>query len=286
VRATVVLDRHEEEALLRAALRPTVLASAANALEAEAKLDELVAVQPFTSLGEWVLVAWPAGDREGAYLEIRSGIRLGGATSAAADGMAASVFDEGALDKPATLLAATRVIASGVLHAEFRYWSQFTVSGTEPAGRGGPETCWDSARAGLFAAVPQHPVNRFTLDLDATSLADPLDDVFPARVEIVLVVDRPPEDVVCAILAETVDADDTELVVDYPERLPYSEASRFVKIGGEWMQYSRLDGRRLLGVKRGVRGTAARDHLARERIHGGRQMVITVPLVPRDSWNG
>jgi hypothetical protein len=129
-------------------------------------------------------------------------------------------------------------------------------------------------------------VNRFTLDLDATSLADPLDDVFPARVEIVLVVDRPPEDVVCAILAETVDADDTELVVDFPERLPYSEASRFVKIGGEWMQYSRLDGRRLLGVKRGVRGTAARDHLARERIHGGRQMVITVPLVPRDSWNG
>ena len=74
--------------------------------------------------------------------------------------------------------------------------------------------------------------------------------------------------------------------VRYPERLPNREIN-YIKIGPEWIRYTGIDGRRLLGVTRGVRNTKARVHADGARIHFGREAVLRVPIAAsRSYWNG
>jgi prepilin-type N-terminal cleavage/methylation domain-containing protein len=290
LRAHVMLERSEEERLVRELLRPRAEQEGQNATEREDLLDKWVAQQTFNGTGELVLVPWPEGDREGAYLQLRRAVRLSGRrlriTTAlgGSDVAVGSVFETGALDEPADLLAATTPVLTGLLHLELSWWSQFTLDSQGEPGRGGPETCWDTARAGLLAReVGGH---RFTLDLGPNAFLQPLIHVFPRRVVVRMVIDRPADEARCALLVSALEEGTTELQVDFPERLPYPDGERFVKIGGEWIRYSGIDGDRLTGIRRGVRGTLPRAHAAGVRIHAGREVVLVVPLVGRDCWNG
>ena len=193
-------------------------------------------------------------------------------------------FEDDLLDRPEDVLAVTTPVLSGLLHLEFRWWSQFTTDVDAEASRGGPETCWDTARAGLLSRDDAPP--RFGLDLGADTLLRPLLHVFPRRVEVRMVIDRPPDEALCALLAAPVEETTNELLVDFPERLPYPDRERFVKIGGEWIRYSGLDGKRLTGIKRGVRDTLPRAHAAGARLHSGREVQLVIPLRGRDCWNG
>ena len=290
LRAHVALDRVEEERYLRGFLRPRAEIESSTAAEREELLDRWVGQQVLTGLGELLLLPWPEGDREGAYLQLRRCVRLSGrrlritTAAGATEVPVPSLFEDGVLDTPDAVLAGTTPVLTGVLHLEYRWWSQFTQDVDAEVGRGGPETCWDSARAGLMAQeVGGH---RFTLDLGPDTLLKPLLHVFPRRVELRLVVDRPPDEASCALLSAAVEESSTDVLVDFPERVPYPDRERYVKIGGEWIRYSGLDGKRLTGVKRGVRDTLPRAHGAGDRVHAGREVPLSIPLRGRDYWNG
>ncbi|HHI79081.1 MAG TPA: hypothetical protein ENK02_03805 [Planctomycetes bacterium] len=179
------------------------------------------------------------------------------------------------------------ILLTKILHAEFRFRSQFTEEMDRRVGaEGGPESCWDSARAGSFP--PEHPVLRFSLDLDPKSGSDPLDDVLPRGMQIRVTVDLGPDQADMAILANDLERDSDEIRVDYPERLPYpGPRGGWIKIGTEWIHFKALQGGRLVGVRRGGRNTVPRAHRAGAKVHAGRETVLALPIsIGREYWNG
>ena len=59
------------------------------------------------------------------------------------------------------------------------------------------------------------------------------------------------------------------------------------KIGGEWLRYGAVDGDRLMGLRRGQRGTKATAHDAGSQVHVGRTIEFVVPILhAKDDWNG
>ncbi|MFQ5506904.1 MAG: hypothetical protein ACE5F1_19200, partial [Planctomycetota bacterium] len=120
------------------------------------------------------------------------------------------------------------------------------------------------------------------------SRTDPLDDVMPGAVRILVVVDEGPELASTAFLSRDIDQRSRSIEVEYPDRLPLPEAGQpaHAKLGTEWISYQSLDGNRLSGVRRGVRHTAVRLHKSGTRIHSGRTMTRTLKLSqPREYWN-
>ncbi len=53
---------------------------------------------------------------------------------------------------------------------------------------------------------------------------------------------------------------------------------RFVKIGPEWIEFTAVDGARITGCKRGVRGTTAVAHEHGARVHYGRTVVREIAV--------
>jgi prepilin-type N-terminal cleavage/methylation domain-containing protein len=186
-------------------------------------------------------------------------------------------------DDPKTLLSRTVALADGVLYLGFEFWSRDTVDFELPwNSEGGPLSTWDSTRALL---LDREGANRFSLAKDADSLARADDDVFPRRVRIVLVIER--------------DADEAELLRLESDLLPTSDrvrvtpirvfapgaAHKFVKIGGEWMEWTAIRGDELQ-VKRGARGTRATSHSAGARARIGETFERTIEIpVYREDWN-
>ncbi|GEM_PF-2485120 len=231
-------------------------------------------------LAEVCLRVRPTGEEDGAYLVLERAVRL--------------LEDEGGgrwvddLDPDDRERGGPRYepLLTGLLHLGYLFKSQYTTSFDEaPGSDRGPETCWDSARAGGFP--DGHPVLRFGLDLDARSLSDPLDDILPSAVRIEVVVDAPPGAARTARLRSELGERDEEILVDRPESLPVPKPYAWIKIRSEWIRYRSLRGNRLSGLSRGGRGTRPRRHPAGARIHVGRTGVLVLPLpLARESWNG
>lgn len=236
------------------------------------RVRERLAENPSSPSIDCALRVLPTSDEDGCYLALYRDTRLIDANT-----------KQRWVDN-AKLPVISEPILTNLLHVEALFRSQWTEAWSGEVGeRGGPERCWDSARAGLF--VEEHPVLRFSLDLGASSAGDPRDDIMPSWVQLRVVVDEGPDLAYTALLASSIDAVTLEVIVEYPERLPAGDGAAFLKVGGEWIRYRGHDRGRLRGVQRGARNTRARAHRAGARLHGGREGIVRLPIsVSREFW--
>jgi len=194
--------------------------------------------------------------------------------------------------------AKLRPVVTAVLHVSFRFFSRHV---TEAAGRlvegdrlvedippvkggGGLSPTWDSTR-GLLPAG-QGP-DQFFLAKGPASLMDPVDDVFPRRVRVILVLDRVGNDAATADLARDVGPQDKSIPVDGTRFAPGGDpVTAFVKIDEEWIQWSARDARTFTVEKRGARGTRAASHSAGSAVRAGATLVrdFEIPSF-REDWN-
>ena len=166
-----------------------------------------------------------------------------------------------------------RPFADGILHLEYRFWAGGTSSWSDD---GGMVRGWDSTRAiydmgdGGFRPEGRH---------------DPRDDVFPARVQVVLVL-RPARATRFGRLRRPISEDDEEIVLDTTQHYPEA-AFPYVKLGDEWIRYSSIVGGRLLGCERGVRGTTPTEHSAGTPAIYGQTFsrVIRIPGALDTTWS-
>jgi hypothetical protein len=127
----------------------------------------------------------------------------------------------------------------------------------------------------------------FPLDRGAASAADPRDDVQPHAILCRIVVAQPESFAPEGRLLADLDADDTLLRLYDGDRFPGGADGGWIKIRTEWIAYAERTGDELRGLRRGQRGTAARDHTAGARVHVGRTVEFVVPVLhAKDDWNG
>jgi len=162
---------------------------------------------------------------------------------------------------PAAGLALFPVV-DGVLRFDVACWGPETRSWDGAGADGGPEPIWDSSRARL---------RDFRLHVGDESAADPRDDVFPRRVRVALVLDRPDDRASGTFLAKPLGAGESTLAADDAKRVPAAgDPDPWVKIGAEWIRVgSRGPGNEVKLVERGGRGTEAASHAAGAPIRVG-----------------
>lgn len=225
------------------------------------------------------LLPWPAGDPDGALMQLRRGLFLPGEPvevgSRQIEPM--QVVDPSRELTAEQVEALTEPLVDGLLYVGFEMWSQNTERWGGVDGGGGAERVWDSARAG-WLTDPDVPGEGFSLDVGPSSLADPLDDVYPRWMRVTLVVGEGAQGAAAGILAEELPVGEARLRLLNPDRFPSGQAGGFVKVGPEWMSYARLQGSHLTGLRRGQRGTAASMHGAGTAVRVGRTIVFTVRL--------
>ena len=291
LRASVQLSVERELALIDVGIAARLLAADPNLAEAELdkKVAELRRHEPLRGLGQLLLLPWrQAGDDE-ALLELRAGWFLPGQAIPIAQDRFVDPFTvpvPGSPDLPTLALrAVTMPVLQDLLHFEVLLWGQTTKSWTATAGSsGGPFACWDSARGGWLVSAASG--GEFALDRGPESGNDPRDDVHPhailVRCTVAPAAGGPPE----GLLLHTLDADETTLHLYDGEAFPGRDSGGYVKLGTEWIGYAERDGDKLIGLRRGQRGTVAQEHAASARVHVGRMVEFVVPLAhAKDDWN-
>ncbi len=191
-----------------------------------------------------------------------------------------------------------RPVLTDVLYLSFGFWTRHTtadaarlvVSGRladeQPPNRGGGglSPLWDSTR-GIYPKG--NGPGQFFLGKGPASLTDPVDDVFPARVRVTIVVDRPGRTSGTSELTRNIGTEDSLIPVDHTDFAPGGDpAARFIKIGREWIQWSAKDSRSFTVEKRGVRGTKAEAHEVGVPVRAGATLVreYSIPTY-REDWN-
>ena len=151
-------------------------------------------------------------------------------------------------------------------------------------GGGGLSPTWDSTR-GLLPLG--QGLDQFFLARGPASLLDPVDDVFPRRVRVTLVLDRVGSDAATAELTRSISPQDSTIPVDSTRFAPGGDpAERFVKVGDEWIQWSARDARGFIAERRGARGTRAQAHEAGTRVRAGATLVREYEIPSfREDWN-
>ena len=293
LRSTVRIDRQQELDLLR----PGVIKDLARRgnvepeeVEIQQGIKRRLQQRGYRGRADMLLLAWPQGDKEGAFLELRRGLFLSDEVlpfKEARGRHLLQVREIGAEEYPPKRIPeTTEVVATGLLYLEYRFQSQYSQGWEGAPGNGGPEWVWDSARAGWFGPS-EAARDRFTLDLAGNSLADTTDDVFPHWVQFTLVVGRWAADLPEAILANSIGPADREAQLLNVDNLPDRIWGNYVKIGSEWVRFSNISGRTLKGLKRGLRDTPAKAHDAGTGVRVGETRVGHVRVLHgRDNWNG
>ncbi len=191
-----------------------------------------------------------------------------------------------------------RPVLTSVLHLSFSFWTRHTtpeaarlvvagrLADEQPPNRGGGGLTylWDSTR-GIYPKG--NGPGQFFLAKGPDSLSDPVDDIFPSRVRMTVVVDRSGRDAAVSELAHNIGPDDGTIPVDSTQFAGGGDpASRFIKIGREWIQWSAKDSRGFTVEKRGARGTRREAHEAGATVRSGATLVreYTVPAF-REDWN-
>lgn len=176
------------------------------------------------------------------------------------------------------VLKVTKPVLGGVLYFGVDFWDRHTTTWDDAVkpGSGGPLRVWDSTRGilpkgtgfeGFFLAKER------VIGEDGPA-QDPTDDVFPRRVRVTLVVEQLGRAARTGVLAESVTTEARSIAVTDPSFIPPTEGTqRFVKIGAEWIRFEAVDGSRLTGCTRGVRGTVPAAHEIGVRVHHGRTVV-------------
>jgi len=276
LRSTVVLAPDREDELLATAVA-AFLARTEGIQVPDEMLQEQIAAWPRRGRGEVIVLPWPA-DASGVFLDLRVGERLADPELQAPGerGVVELATAEELVLDPEFVLANTRVVASGLLHFGVECWSQRTASWANASGQGS-ESSWDSARAGLLVPVGEGAPG-FALDIGPESLVDPRDDVWPRWLRVTLVVSRgrdvPPE----AYLAQPLLQNDQHLVVTRADELPGTGESEWLKVDTEWVRFGDIAGENVGGLRRGGRGTTAKDHARGAAVRVGREVVLHLPL--------
>lgn len=172
------------------------------------------------------------------------------------------------------VLRRSRPFADGVLYLEYNFWGPDTTTWLG-GGEGGALPGWDSTR-GIASAEDG--------SVDIGSRHEPRDDIFPARVQVVLVL-RPARATRFGRLVSPIGSSDTEIRLDTARHYP-ELAYPYVRIDGEWIRYSSITGSTLGGCERGVRGTTAAEHAAgTPAIYGTSfSRVVRVPGARESRW--
>ena len=295
LRSTVRVEKHEEKRLLAVAYQQPAAETLGGDPDPEEilrQVQQMILATSFKGRADMLLIAWPEGDPEGAYLELRRGLFLPDKALpfAEAEGLASpDVPAIGGRYFPAKrVVEHTEVLATGLLYLSYRLASQYTRNWIDGPGRssGGPELVWDSARVGTLAEA-EDDTHKFSLDLGDASRDDSTDDVYPRYVEVTVVAARSSQDLPDSMLADDITNTDTTIRLVNTDRLPARILHNFVKIGSEWVRFATMSGRTLKGVRRGQRGTRAKNHPARTGVRVGRTEVLLIHVLHgRDSWNG
>ncbi|NUN53659.1 MAG: hypothetical protein HUU06_12860, partial [Planctomycetaceae bacterium] len=151
-------------------------------------------------------------------------------------------------------------------------------------GGGGLSPTWDSTRGLLPAGIGP---DQFFLAKGPSSLENSVDDVFPAKVRVTLVVDRVGSDARVGELAQGIGPEDTTIRVDSTRFAPGGDpVGKFVKIGNEWIQWSDRDDTTFTVERRGARGTRKETHASGALVRAGATLVRDVPVpAHREDWN-
>jgi prepilin-type N-terminal cleavage/methylation domain-containing protein len=189
-------------------------------------------------------------------------------------------------------------VLGGVLHLSYRFWSRHTkpesarlvvnsrlADEVRPeVGGGGLSSTWDSTRGILPLGVGPE---QFFLAKPGTSLLDPVDDLFPSRVRVTLVVDRIGKDAATGELVRNVGVEDSTIPVDTTKfAAGVDPAGRFIKIDREWIQWSSKDARTFTVEKRGARGTKKEPHGSGSVVRAGTTLVREYAIPShREDWN-
>jgi prepilin-type N-terminal cleavage/methylation domain-containing protein len=193
-----------------------------------------------------------------------------------------SFFDPGffnATGKPPA--GSFEFVTGGVLWLELQWASQTSVvhDGWTVGERA--EDCalaWDAWRRG------RPDVEHSSLNAPAAAL--PAADghaLLPRRVRLILELERAEDLKRRARIAEAVEAAATVLPVDEGDLLP--EPGTYLRVGEEWMELVSASGRQA-AVRRGARGTRARQHAVGELVHHGWASVREVSLPAyREDWD-
>ncbi len=166
-----------------------------------------------------------------------------------------------------------RPFADGVLYLEYNFWGGHTTSwlGEE----GAALARWDSTRGilpaddGNFSPASRH---------------EPRDDLFPSRVQVILVL-RPARAARFGRLSRRIDAKDDEITLDFAGYYP-EKAFPYIRIEDEWVRYESISGQRINGCERGVRGTEAVEHDAGIQVIYGTTFsrVVRIPGARDTRW--
>lgn len=305
LRGAVHLTPARELPLLEAMVTARILREQPELSPAElgAAVTAAMASEPLRGVGNLLLLPWRQEGKDEALVELRAGWLLPGQMVPLqrdewVDPFAVPV--PGSAQLPATLVdQLTTPLLRDLLHVEFQFWSQRTqqwrpvtalTNAPSPAatlftGGSGPERIWDSARGGLL--VDAQSGGQWALDRGPASLRDPNDDIHPHAIHVFVVVAQPGELAAEGLLAGSIEADDDVAVLVQGDRFPGPATAGWIKLRGEWMQYSERSGDRLLGLRRGQRATKALSHPYGTRVHVGRTVEFLVPLPhAKDDWNG
>jgi prepilin-type N-terminal cleavage/methylation domain-containing protein len=201
-----------------------------------------------------------------------------------------SFFAPGLFLKPSEISATLVPVAGGVLHLEFRFFDQETESFNEkensPDESGGAGYTWDSTR-GILPLENEERQNTFRFAAGPASRDDSSDDIFPSRVLVTVVVAAGGRPEGVGRLVDDVKEIDSRISVDLVrpfQNWVYGE--KYVRIGSEWIRFSKVVGNELIVEKRGARNTIPAAHKAGCPLFVGRAFSTQVVIPARkECWN-
>ncbi|MFN0008161.1 MAG: type II secretion system protein J [Planctomycetota bacterium] len=248
-------------------------------------------------LAEILWTAVPAAEGDRAVMTLYRATRspIGGAGSLLpvkpADDVRAAPAERGPLSL-AEIQNVGAPLLSGVLYFGVEFQGRKSVSwDAKLAPPSGPLPVWDSTRGimrpgGKKAGVLDGFYFGKAQTTESSSAADPTDDTFPRRLRVTLVVEEVSDNKsVGALQSDLSDSAGTIELVDAAFVPNIDTAERHVKIGDEWIRFEAVDGYRLTGCVRGVRGTTRAAHSVGAPVHHGRTVVreFAVPTY-RDAY--
>ncbi len=184
-------------------------------------------------------------------------------------------FDDDVIQDAEFLSWATPVV-DGILFFGLEFWDQHTDRWADDRAEAFTDGVWDSTR-GRLQDFKFYRKGSLTSDLD---------DVYPRRVRVRLVVGRPGDPSMSAKLRDGLVLGEKGLRVDRPGGLAIQN-SAFVLVGGtELMRIERVGGTRAKIVQRGVFGTREGSHEAGAPVVWGELFtrVVNIPCY-REDWN-
>lgn len=197
-----------------------------------------------------------------------------------------SLFEEETLydleQEPPAMTRRLRPFADGVLYWELNFWGQDTEGwGGDESAKAGPQFWWDSTRG---IVEPPGGASGSSGYFSPDSRHEFRDDVFPSRVQIVLVL-RSARATRFAKLKSPIGTDDVSIPVNNTGSYPEG-SFQYVRIGSEWIRYGSKSKTAFKEVERGQRGTEPQEHAVGSPVIYGSTFtrVVRIPGQRNTTW--